>query len=104
VSILAAGFVMSAFVLFLDLTRILAMSTFAMLFYYVVGNVSAMRLGGERLPRYIPIVGLLTCFILLSFSLLVSSDSFVTGLVILALGGVYFRLEHRARPSQSTDA
>jgi APA family basic amino acid/polyamine antiporter len=98
VSILAVGFVMSAFILLLDLTRILTMSTFAMLLYYMVGNVSAMRLGDTRLPRYIPVVGLLTCLILLSFSLVISSDSFIIGLIILALGGVYFRLEHKTRP------
>ena len=92
VSIVAVGLVMLAFILLLDLTRILAMSTFAMLFYYTVGNVSAMRLGGSRLPKYVPVAGVLTCLILMSFTLLVSFDSFVTGLIILALGVVYFKL------------
>lgn len=97
VSVLAAGLVMSALVLLLDLTRLLAMSTFAMLLYYMVGNASAMRLGGGRLPRYVPVAGLLTCLFLMSFSLLISLDSFVTGLIILATGGAYFRIGHKAR-------
>ncbi|HEX9914622.1 MAG TPA: amino acid permease [Candidatus Bathyarchaeia archaeon] len=92
VSIIAVGFAMSAFILFFDLTKILTMSTFAMLFYYMIGNVSALRLRDIHLPRYIPVIGLLTCLILLSFSLFISFNSFIIGSVILMLGAVYFKL------------
>jgi len=96
VSIIAVGFAMSAFILFFDLTKILTMSTFAMLFYYMIGNVSTLRLRDTHLPRYIPVIGLLTCLILLSFSLFISFNSFIIGLIILMLGAVYFKfLIHR---------
>jgi len=96
VSIIAVGFAMSAFILFFDLTNILTMSTFAMLFYYMIGNVSTLRLRDTHLPRYIPVIGLLTCLILLSFSLFISFNSFIIGLIILMLGAVYFKfLIHR---------
>jgi len=106
VSIIAVGFIMSVFILFFDLTKILTMSTFAMIFYYIIGNVSALRLRDTNLPRYIPVIGLLTCLILLSFSLLISLNSFIIGSIILMLGAVYFRLfVHREdKPNQITGA
>lgn len=68
-SILIVGVVMTMLALFVDLAGVVAVSTFALLFYYALANVSALRLKTDvRLyPKLVPAIGLATCVILLAF-------------------------------------
>jgi APA family basic amino acid/polyamine antiporter len=98
VSILIAGAVMTLLVLSVDLTGVVAVSTFAQLFYYGSANLSALRLKADaRLyPRLLPAMGLGTCLLLLGF---VSPSALEMGLGCLAVGGVYYTLnKRRTRP------
>ncbi|MGC8939417.1 MAG: APC family permease, partial [Candidatus Bathyarchaeia archaeon] len=56
ISILIVGVLMTLLVLFVDLSRVVAISTFALLFYYAMANISALKLKvQDRLyPRFIP--------------------------------------------------
>ena len=67
VSIWVAGVLMALLVLFVDLTGVVAVSTFALLFGYVFANISAFRLKCENrlYPRFVPLLGLATCLALL---------------------------------------
>jgi basic amino acid/polyamine antiporter, APA family len=84
--------VMAVLVLFVDLTGVVAVSTFALLFTYVLANVSAFRLKTkDRLyPRFLPLIGLATCLVLFVTVFFVSLMAWVTGLAFLAAGTVIY--------------
>jgi APA family basic amino acid/polyamine antiporter len=88
-SILIAGGAMTFLALFIDLTAVVAVSIFALLFYYGSANLSALRLNDHaRLhPRFLPAIGLGTCALLLVF---VSPWALAIGVVCLAVGGLYY--------------
>jgi APA family basic amino acid/polyamine antiporter len=92
VSIWVVGVVMALLVLFLDLSGVVAVSTFALLFSYVSANVSAFRLKTENrlYPRFLPLVGLATCLVLLVAVFFVSLMALITGMAFLAVGAVMY--------------
>jgi basic amino acid/polyamine antiporter, APA family len=92
VSVIASGAIMTGLALFVDLGNVVAISTFAMLFYYGVGNFAAIRLPKEerRYPAYIPILGTISCFVFLVFALFLAPQAWVAGLAGLGVGGAYF--------------
>jgi len=98
-SVLGAGVMMIALILFVDLTGVVAVSTFASLFYYAMANVSALRLKSQtRLySRYIPIVGLATCLVLL---ILTEPLALEIGLVCLLGGASYYLVRGIGKPSK----
>ncbi|MEM2100233.1 MAG: hypothetical protein QXP45_02725 [Thermoproteota archaeon] len=51
---------MTLLALFVDLSRIIAISTFALLFYYALANTSALKLRVEKrlYPHAVPVLGL----------------------------------------------
>ncbi|MFB3888531.1 MAG: APC family permease [Candidatus Bathyarchaeia archaeon] len=92
VSIWIAGAVMALLVLLVDLTGVVAVSTFALLFGYVLANVAAFRLRCEPrcYPRFVPGLGLATCLLLLGAVLFVAPYAWVTGVAFLVAGmGLY---------------
>ncbi len=91
-SVWIVGFLMVLLVLFIDLTKVVAISTFAMLFYYSVANVSALRLKvQERLyPSVVPALGTATCLALLVFILFVSPQAWDLGVAGLVAGTIYY--------------
>jgi APA family basic amino acid/polyamine antiporter len=91
-SIWIIGVLMALLVLFIDLTRVVAISTFAMLFYYALANASALRLKTENraYPRIVPTIGVATCLALLVFALFVSFESWMIGTASLLIGAVYY--------------
>ena len=91
-SIWIIGFLMTLLVLFVDLTRVVAVSTFALLFYYALANLSALRLKGQKrmYPRVVPCLGAATCLSLLIFVLFASSQAWITGISCLIVGAVYY--------------
>jgi APA family basic amino acid/polyamine antiporter len=97
------GAVMAALVVLVDLTKVVAVSTFALLFYYGVANVCALRLESrDRVyPRIVPALGFSTCLGLLVVLLLTSPRAWLVGIAGLAGGGIYYAATGRARPWSS---
>ncbi|HKY63987.1 MAG TPA: amino acid permease [bacterium] len=79
---------------FLDLRSALGFSSFAVLLYYSIANLSALTLKAEerRWPRWLGFAGLLGC-VLLAFSLPLAAV--LGGTALFAVGGVVFWLSGR---------
>lgn len=91
-SILIVGFLMVLLVLSIDLSRVVAISTFATLFYYALANISALRLKIKKrlYPKVAPAIGAVTCLTLLIFIFLASSQAWTIGIACLLMGIVYY--------------
>jgi len=96
-SIWVIGVLMTLLVLFIDLTKVVAISTFALLFYYALANVSALRLKVEKrvYPRFVPVLGAATCLALLVFILFVSPQAWIIGVAGLIAGAIYYRAKEK---------
>ena len=92
ISVLAIGAAMILLVLLVDLTSVVAVSTFALLFWYVFANFAAFRLKIENrlYPRFVPILGLSTCLVLLAIVLVVAPIAWATGIAFLVIGSVIY--------------
>ncbi len=90
-SVWITGAVMAMLVVFVDLTKVVAVSTFALLFYYGVANICALRLKPrDRVyPRIVPALGVSTCLGLLVTLLFTSPRAWAVGVAGLAGGAVY---------------
>ncbi|MBX5321503.1 MAG: amino acid permease [Candidatus Bathyarchaeota archaeon] len=91
-SIWMVGLAMILLVLFVDITRVVAISTFALLFYYALANVSALRLKNHNrvYPKIVSIVGAATCIGFLAFTLVAKTDAWIIGVTALAVSAVYY--------------
>lgn len=83
------GVFMTAAVLIADLALVVAVSTFAMLIFYFIANIAALRLPGEyrHYPSVVPFTGAVTCAGLVAF---LSINSWIIGIVGLAIGIVWY--------------
>jgi APA family basic amino acid/polyamine antiporter len=88
--------ILSSVLVFGGFSRIVAVSTFALLFHHALVNLSAIRLKAEnrRYPVFISVLGFLLCLILLLF---LSSDAWIIGVAGLLAGSLYYALEIRSR-------
>ena len=88
---------MTGLALLVDLSSVVAVSTFAMLFYYGVGDLAAMRLprSNRRYPSLVPVLGVVTCVAFIAFAVFLSPTAWVTGLATLGVGILYYLLVHR---------
>jgi basic amino acid/polyamine antiporter, APA family len=95
VSVWVVGAAMTLLVLFADLTSVVAISTFALLFWYIFANLSAFRLKVENrlYPRFLPLVGLATCLVLFGAVFFVARTAFYIGVAFLAAGTVYYGIK-----------
>lgn len=97
-SILGTGVLMAALVLFVDLTKVVAISTFALVFTYVITNVAAYKLkNGNTRWRILPLAALATCIMLLCFLLFASPQAWIIGVAFLAAGMSYYAVLRRWR-------
>jgi APA family basic amino acid/polyamine antiporter len=89
------GALMMLLVLAIDLSRVVAISTFALLFYYSLANISALRLKAEKrmYPRLVPALGGASCLALLVFIIFASPQAWIIGIAGLAAGAIYNRLK-----------
>jgi len=87
VAILIFGIIMTLFAAFTDLTSAVAIANFASLFYYAIANYAALKIDKPRYPRVIPIIGLLTCILLLLF---LTPAAWIIGSLTLIIGVVYY--------------
>jgi APA family basic amino acid/polyamine antiporter len=92
VSIWIVGVLMALLVLFVDITGVVAVSTFALLFGYVFANISAFRLKHENrlYPRFLPLLGLATCLALFVVVFFAAPMAWITGVAFLAAGAVLY--------------
>ena len=104
-AIAVTGVLMAGLALFADLKSVVAVSTFALLFNYSITNIAAFKLkNGRRLWRFMPLLGLATCFMLLVFILLATPQAWLVGVVFLVAGTVYYvmqkkwRAQHEKKP------
>jgi APA family basic amino acid/polyamine antiporter len=83
---------MAVLVLFVDLRRVVAISTFAILFYYAIANFAAFKLKTEhrRYHKVLHALGLITCLVLLVFILFAQTTSWTIGAVCLIIGALYY--------------
>jgi len=98
-SIWIIGALMALLVLFIDLTKVVAISTFALLFYYAFANVSALRLKVQKrlYPQFVPILGTATCMALLVFILFASPQAWIIGVAGLTAGAIYYIAKKKFR-------
>jgi APA family basic amino acid/polyamine antiporter len=91
---LAVAAVVVGLVLLVDVRDAIGFSSFTVLGYYAVTNAAALTLSREqrRLPRAVPVVGLLGCVVL---ALSLPPASVVTGCAVLALGAVLHAVRRR---------
>lgn len=91
-SVWIIGALMTLLVLFVDLTHVVAISTFALIFYYALANASALRLKVQKrlYPCIVPVLGIITCIALLAFILFASPQALIIGVAGLIAGTVYY--------------
>ncbi|MDD1715670.1 MAG: amino acid permease, partial [Methanolinea sp.] len=90
-AIFATGACMIAALLLADLTLVVSVSTFAMLFYYLLANISAFRLprDNRRYPQAVPVIGASSC---IGLAIFLSPVSWAIGCIGLLVGGIWFFL------------
>jgi APA family basic amino acid/polyamine antiporter len=97
-SILVTGVLMAVLVLFVDLKSVVAVSTFALLLNYCVTNIAAFKLkNGRKLWRFVPLLGLATCLLLLAFILFATPEAWLVGVVFLIAGTIYYYLQRKLK-------
>ena len=96
-SIWIVGFLMVLLVLLIDLNSVVAVSTFALLFYYALANVCALRIRVQRrmYPRAVPILGAATCLVLLIVIFFALLQAWITGVTCLAMGAIYYFVKRK---------
>jgi basic amino acid/polyamine antiporter, APA family len=97
-SIAVTGVLMAGLALFADLKSVVAVSTFALLFNYSITNIAAFKLkNGRRLWRFVPLLGLATCFMLLAFILFATPQAWLVGVVFLIAGTAYYAMQKKLK-------
>ncbi|MFI6870756.1 APC family permease [Nocardia sp. NPDC050406] len=93
---LAVGLVVAVLAATVDLRSAIGFSSFAVLVYYLVANISAATLTAaeNRPPRAIPIIGALGCGVV---ALSLPLGSVLAGAAVLAVGAAYYALRGFAR-------
>ncbi|MEM3754121.1 MAG: amino acid permease [Candidatus Bathyarchaeia archaeon] len=91
-SIWSVGILMTLLVLSIDLTKIVAISTFAQLLYYAIANISSLRLKTQKrlYPSIVPALGAFTCLVLLITTFFILPQAWIVGIVGLMIGVVYY--------------
>ncbi len=97
VSIWIIGVVMAMLAYFVDLAGVVVVSTFSLLFWYVLVNLSAFRLKCEKriCPRWLPILGLSTCILLLLVVLFVAPVAWEVGFACIFAGAIFYFIRMR---------
>jgi len=93
------GAAMTMLVLFVDLTRVVAVSTFALLFYYTLANIAALKIKNHKryYPKALSALGAATCLTFLTTTLPIKPEAWITGTATLALGALYYWVKNEIR-------
>jgi basic amino acid/polyamine antiporter, APA family len=101
-AIVLTGGVIVILVLFVDVVSVVTIGTFAQLFYYMFANISAFRLRTtyRKYPKFVPVLGFLSCLLLLLMALFISPEAIFlgVGVVILGLASWMVRIRFFGRP------
>jgi len=102
-SVWISGGLMALLVLIADLSKVVAISTFALLFYYSFANISALKLKVEKrlYPRFVPILGTASCLALLVFIFFASIQAWIIGVAGLLAGVIYYATKKKFLSSLS---
>lgn len=75
-----------------DVSGVVVVSSFAMLFFYTLANVAAFRLKPQKrvYPRFLPAIGAATCIAFLAFTFFASFQSWAIGVACLIIGALYY--------------
>lgn len=89
-SIWIAGGIMAVLALLADLSKVVAISTFSLLFCYSFANLAALKLKSvaRKYPRFLPAVGLTSCLFLLIYIFFVSRQAWLIGTAGLVAGAL----------------
>jgi APA family basic amino acid/polyamine antiporter len=82
-----------------DLSKVVAISTFALLFYYTLANAAALKLktAKRNYPKIVSAVGVATCLAFLAVTLIAKPEAWIAGVTALAVGSVYYALRRMNR-------
>ena len=85
---------MIAAILLADLTLVVAVSTFAMLVFYLIADIAAFRLPSvyRQFPRIVPVIGAVSCIALIGF---LTINSWIIRCIALAIGILYYGIHRR---------
>jgi APA family basic amino acid/polyamine antiporter len=93
VAILAVGAAIIVISLFLNLTHVVSISTFAALFNYALANASAFRLGvGDGRRKVTAVLGFVTCVSLAAF---IQRTALTFGIITVVLGVIIYILKKK---------
>lgn len=84
-----SGACMIAAILLADITLVVAVSTFAMLVFYLIADIAALRIPSDfqKYPRIVPLIGAVSCIALIGF---LTINSWLIGCIGLVIGMVYY--------------
>ncbi|MCZ7403033.1 MAG: amino acid permease [Candidatus Methanoperedens sp.] len=86
-TVLVFGFTMAILATFSNLLQAIALANFGSLLYYLLANYAALKLEKRVYPRIIPVLGIITCMVLLVF---LTWDAWIRGCIVLLAGCVYY--------------
>lgn len=101
------GALMTLLILTADLSRVVTVSTFALLFYYTIANLSALRMeAADRLyPRSVSVLGAVSCLVLSIFIFFAAREAWLIGVAVLAAGALLYAMKKaKAGAERSTRA
>jgi APA family basic amino acid/polyamine antiporter len=89
-----SGICTIAAILLADLTLVVAVSTFAMLIFYLIANIAAFRIPLEyrQYPAVVPVIGAISCIGLVGF---LTINSWIIGIIGLATGITWYLVKQR---------
>ena len=100
VAVIVVGVIIALLVLTGDVRTTWSFSAFTVLLYYAITNVAAIRLPEEArmYPRWIPVVGLLSC---LTLAFWVDQQILLVGITLVIIGVIWHRIAGFLRRDQS---
>jgi APA family basic amino acid/polyamine antiporter len=89
-----SGACMIAAILLADLTLVVAVSTFAMLIFYLIANIAAFRIPSKyrQYLSIVPVIGAVSCIGLIGF---LTINSWIIGIIGLVIGIVWYVVQRR---------
>jgi APA family basic amino acid/polyamine antiporter len=80
-----------------DVSRVVVVSSFAMLFFYTLANVAAFRLKPQKrlFPRILPATGAAIGIAFLAFTFFASFQSWLVGVACLIIGALYYSAKRK---------
>jgi len=96
-TVLVFGFIMAILSLFTNLLQAIALANFGSLLYYLITNYAALKLEERVYPRIIPVLGIITCTVLLLF---LTREAWTIGCMVLLAGSAFYYLMKKRQKNQ----